>query len=222
VRSPRTLGPRWRGAAAALAAALALGGAACGPATDAAPTDLDPAVSRRQLDELTVARPASMRGYSRAQFPHWSSTGENCDIRDTVLRRDGTDIKLRGCNVVGGRWLSRYDNETVTEPSMVDVDHVVPLANAWRSGAATWTDERREAFANDTTRPQLLAVTRASNRAKGDQDPAQWKPPNRESWCRYAQDWITVKHHWRLSVTSAERTALTRMLETCTWPNSPS
>ena len=78
---------------------------------------------------------------------------------------------------------------------------------------------KRSDFANDLTRPQLIAVSRASNRAKGDQNPAQWKPTNRNHWCRYAQDWIAVKSFWRLSVTSAEKAALADMLETCTWPD---
>jgi hypothetical protein len=194
---------------------LALGGAGCVPQAATPPPAVDPAVSRRQLDELTVARPISMRGYDRERFPHWASTGENCDVRDSVLRRDGTDVRLRGCNVVDGQWVSPFDGRTVTTTSGVDIDHLVPLANAWRSGAARWTDARREAFANDLTRPQLIAVTRTSNRAKGDKDPAQWKPPNTAYWCRYAQDWVAVKRHWRLTVVAGEKIALIRMLETC-------
>lgn len=167
------------------------------------------------LDELTVAPPAPMRGYSRNRFPHWRKTGVNCDVRDTVLQRDGTDVELERCNVVGGNWVSPYDGLTLSDPSKVDIDHMVPLANAWRSGAAEWDDQQRGDFANDLTRPQLFAVSATSNRAKGDQDPSQWKPPQREYWCTYAEDWIEVKHHWRLSVTSAEKAALLDMLDTC-------
>ena len=70
---------------------------------------------------------------------------------------------------------------------------MVPLANAWRSGAGKWTEEQRTEFANDLTRPQLMAVSAASNRSKGDQDPSQWKPPQKDYWCEYAQRWIAVK-----------------------------
>jgi hypothetical protein len=207
--------PGSRLGAAALAAVLALGGAGCVPQPPAPAPIVDPAASRRQLDDLKVARPASMRGYERELFPHWATTGENCDVRDSVLRRDGHEIRLRGCNVVGGRWLSPYDGLTVASVSAVDIDHMVPLGNAWRSGASRWTQQRRAAFANDLVRPQLMAVTRASNRSKGDRDPAEWKPPSRTYWCRYAQDWIAVKHHWRLTVIAGEKIALIRMLETC-------
>lgn len=207
---------------AAVTAAVTLGGlASCTTPTDPDPEpDPTPSASstreaERQLEELAVREPGSMRGYSRKRFPHWDRTGANCDVRDSVLQRDGRNVRLDGCNVVGGEWFSVYDNLTLTDPSEVDIDHVVPLANAWRSGAASWNDEQRGEFANDLTRPQLIAVSRTSNRAKGDQDPSQWKPPNRDYWCQYAEDWIAVKHHWQLSVTSAEKAALSDMLETC-------
>lgn len=192
---------------------------ATGCSVDVEPTPASPSSSsgdaRTQLNELAVAAAGSMRGYSRDRFPHWRTTGRNCDVRDTVLQRDGEDIKLTGCNVVDGRWVSAYDKRTLHSPAEVDIDHMVPLANAWRSGADEWNDERRGDFANDLDRPQLLAVSSSSNRSKGDQDPSQWRPKNREYWCTYAESWIAVKHHWRLTVTAAEKTALTEMLETC-------
>jgi len=183
-----------------------------GPSSDAGGTRGNAAAL---LDELTVASARSMRGYSRDRFPHWRKAGRNCDVRDTVLERDGEDIEVSGCNVVGGRWVSVYDNRTLSDPSEVDIDHIVPLANAWRSGANEWDDAKRGDFANDLDRPQLLAVSAKSNRAKGDQDPSQWKPPNRDYWCEYAQNWITVKHYWKLTVTQAEKDALADMLDSC-------
>jgi len=192
-----------------------VGVASCGSEDTLPPRPSSSAGPRALLEELTVAPAGSMRGYSRNRFPHWRDVGKNCDIRDTVLQRDGTDIKLSGCNVVGGRWSSRYDGRVLTDPADVDIDHMVPLANAWRSGANRWDDEKRGDFANDLDRPQLFAVSKSSNRSKGDQDPSQWRPPDRNDWCQYAEDWITVKHYWRLSVTDAEKAALGDMLESC-------
>lgn len=212
----RTPSSAWRAAAVTLIAALALGGvAACVPAGEPEPAAPSAGQAQALLDQLTVASSGSMRGYSRARFPHWRKAGDNCDVRDTVLRRDGEEVRLDGCNVVGGRWLSGYDNRAFLDPSDLDIDHVVPLANAWRSGADEWDDARRGDFANDLTRPQLIAVSASSNRAKGDQDPSQWKPPNRDHWCQYARDWIAVKHYWGLSVTSDEKAALADMMEGC-------
>jgi hypothetical protein len=92
---------------------------------------------------------------------------------------------------------------------------MVPLADAWRTGADKWTDERRSQFANDLTAPQLLAVSAASNRGKGDQDPASWKPSNQAYWCTYATNWVIVKHSYQLFVTQAEHDALANMLTSC-------
>jgi len=176
---------------------------------------VDTGTARAELASLVIAKPASMTGYSRDKFPHWRNAGPNCDVRDAVLIRDGDDIKKDGCNVTGGSWKSWYDGKTVTTLDTVDIDHMVPLANAWRSGAADWTTEKRSDFANDLDRPQLFAVSASSNRSKGDQSPDQWKPPSRDAWCAYARDWITVKTHWKLTVTEPEKAALGDMLSTC-------
>jgi hypothetical protein len=172
-------------------------------------------VAVAQLKKLTVGTAGSMKGYSREKFPHWRSTGSNCDVRDSVLKRDGTKVKVSGCNVVAGTWTSAYDGVVLNSPTKVDIDHMVPLANAWRSGAAAWTTDKRGDFANDLTDPQLIAVSASSNRAKGDQDPSTWKPKASGSWCEYAEDWIAVKTVWKLTVTTAEKAALTDMLEKC-------
>jgi hypothetical protein len=180
-----------------------------------APTSASDSTATADLDTLIVAKAASMKGYSREKFPHWRSAGSNCDVRDTVLKRDGEKVKFSGCNVVAGTWNSVYDDQLLTSPTKVDIDHMVPLAAAWRSGAAEWSTEERGDFANDLDRPQLFAVSASSNRSKGDQDPSTWKPPAREHWCTYAEDWIAVKTYWKLTVTTAEKAALTDMLETC-------
>jgi hypothetical protein len=171
--------------------------------------------AQTELGKLKIAKAGSMRGYSREKFPHWNTTGSNCDVRDTVLKRDGTKVKVSGCNVVAGTWTSIYDGDKITDPGKVDIDHMVPLANAWRSGANAWTTEKRQDFANDLDDPQLVAVSASSNRSKGDQDPSTWKPERSAVWCEYAQDWITVKSKWKLTVTTAEKAALTDMLEKC-------
>jgi hypothetical protein len=167
------------------------------------------------LAKLTVAKAGSMSGYSRAKFPTWRKTGTNCDTRDSVLKRDGTNVKTSGCNVVAGTWKSIYDDALLNSPTKVDIDHLVPLANAWRSGAAAWTTAKREDFANDLKDPQLVAVSASSNRSKGDQDPSTWKPKDKTEWCKYATNWVTVKTVWKLTVTTAEKSALSDMLETC-------
>lgn len=210
-RTPRLL----LSVATAILALTAAAGCEIVPIDSPAGADPNAADAAAELERLTVAKAGSMRGYSRAKFPHWRSTGKNCDVRDSVLQRDGTNVKTSGCNVVAGTWRSRYDDKVLDSPTKADVDHMVPLANAWRSGASGWTTDEREDFANDLDRPQLFAVSQSSNRGKGDQDPSTWKPSAPGTWCGYAQDWIAVKSYWRLTVTTAEKAALTDMLEEC-------
>ncbi|MFI5867329.1 HNH endonuclease family protein [Streptomyces sp. NPDC051546] len=119
------------------------------------------------------------------------------------------------CKAVSGTWVSVYDGITVTDAGKLDIDHMVPLANAWRSGAGSWTAQRRKEFANDLTRPQLLAVSAATNRGKGDQGPEDWQPPAKAYWCTYATAWTNVKSSYQLTVTEAEKKKLTEMLGTC-------
>jgi Protein of unknown function (DUF1524) len=97
----------------------------------------------------------------------------------------------------------------------VDIDHVVPLADAWRTGASSWTTAQRQAYANDLTDSQLIAVTDNVNQKRGDSSPEAWKPPLTGYWCTYAEMWIAVKHKWNLTVSSAEKSALTDMLGHC-------
>jgi hypothetical protein len=197
---------------------------ACGPVdgspatagTAATTGTLPRAEALQQLETLAVGEWASMSGYSRDRFDHWSTQTDGCDTRDEVLRRDGTAVTVTAdCKIVEGTWFSVYDGETFSDPQSVDIDHMVPLANAWRTGASAWSDEQREQFANDLERPQLHAVGRSVNRSKGDQDPSQWRPPRATYWCAYAQDWVAVKAYWQLSVTADEKAALTEMLDTC-------
>ena len=157
-------------------------------------------------------------GYERDLFPHWDYLGDGCDVRDAVLIRQAVEGPSTGtsCPVGSGVWFSAYDGVTVRDPSLLDIDHMVPLAEAWGSGARRWTTAVREAFANDLAyRKSLIAVTASSNRSKGDQDPAQWLPPRTDYRCRYVSSWIGVKYRWRLSVDASEQAALRVLVTGC-------
>lgn len=157
-----------------------------------------------------------MNGYDRDEFPHWTNHGENCNTRELVLKRDGDDVETGAdCYPTSGSWSSPYDGQTWTDPSDLDIDHLVPLAEAWRTGAADWTREEREQFANDLEGVNLLAVTDSVNQSKGDSGPEAWKPPLKSYWCTYATDWIDVKHTWDLTVDEEEKAALAEMLDRC-------
>ncbi|MFG1842914.1 HNH endonuclease family protein [Micromonospora sp. NPDC049175] len=186
------------------------------PASATPPGIPSKATAQSQLNALTVAAQGSSSGYSRDLFPHWITISGSCNTREQVLKRDGTSVVVdSSCAATSGRWYSAYDGATWTAASDVDIDHVVPLAEAWRSGANSWTTSRRQSFANDLTRPQLIAVTDNVNQSKGDQDPSTWQPSVSSYRCTYSKMWITVKYNWGLTLQSSEKSALQSMLNTC-------
>jgi Protein of unknown function (DUF1524) len=166
------------------------------------------------VDQLRVAPEASDAGYDRDLFNHWTDADfDGCDTRCEVLEVERrTDLS----SVPGGGWLSIYDGYSTPDATDLEIDHVVALAEAWRSGANTWDPARREAFANDLDAPgALVAVTASSNRSKSDRDPASWQPPNREAWCEFARGWVTTKVRWALTADQAEVDTLRNMLGGC-------
>jgi len=197
--------------------------------TSAAPTTAvaESASTRDRLAVLSIDDRQIPQGtYHREEWPHWADVdGNGCDARQDALvvwsvvaatvNRSGT------CKVVAGSWVSPYDGVTSNNPSDFDVDHLVPLENAFRSGGWAWSTERRRAFANNPG--ELVVASASSNRSKGSDPPNEWRPTNRDSWCAYADGWVKVKSAWGLTVTTSERDALGQMLDTCgiagpVWP----
>ncbi len=202
--------------------------AACYPAglgngrEDAATPASSPAGASKALGKIEVSPPGSMIGYSREQFPHWSDAQENgwdapspsCDVREAALIRDGEVVEVGdGCDVSSGEWLDPYTGSTYADPADIDIDHVVPLAEAWRSGASSWDEASRESYANDPN--VLLSVEDNANQSKGDKGPEAWKPPREAVWCDYATQWIGIKEGYDLTVDEWEKAALEEMLGTC-------
>jgi hypothetical protein len=184
-------------------------------ASAALPTPVSGATARTYLASLTVAT-ENRTGYDRDLFPHWITQSGACNTRETVLKRDGSNVVTdSACAATSGSWYSPYDGATWSAASDVDIDHLVPLAEAWDSGASGWTTSRRQSFANDLTRPQLIAVTDDVNQAKGDQDPATWMPSRTAYRCTYVRAWVQVKYYYGLSVDSAEKSALQSYLASC-------
>lgn len=212
IRSPKLLRPAVAVFVLVAAATLTL----TGPATATPPGIPSESTARTWLSTIRVAPLGTSDGYSRDLFPHWWTVTGTCNTREMVLQRDGTNVVVdSSCAAISGSWYSPYDGATWRAASDVDIDHVVPLSNAWRTGARSWTTAKREAFANDRYHPQLIAVTDNVNQAKGDQSPDQWKPPLTSYWCTYAKMWVASKYEWGLWVTSTERSALYGMLDRC-------
>ncbi|TYB45337.1 HNH endonuclease family protein [Actinomadura chibensis] len=186
------------------------------PASATPPNIPSAATAASRLAELTVAAESHGDTYDRSLFPHWITISGTCNTRETVLKRDGTNVVTdSSCAATSGSWYSPYDGATWTQASDLDIDHMVPLAEAWASGAWSWTTARRQSYANDLGGPELWAVTDNVNQAKGDKDPAEWQPSRAAFRCTYARAWIQVKWYYGLTVDGAEKNALTTMLGTC-------
>lgn len=163
--------------------------------------------------------PTSHTGYARDLFNVWSdANGDGCNTRAEVLKAETTSpVTLHGtCTIDTGSWYSAYDGTWFTNAGDVDIDHFVPLSEAWKSGAWQWSSQTRVAYGNDLGyAASLLAVSASSNRSKSDQDPAQWLPTNRDFYCDYAATWVAVKWRWNLTVDSPERATLSNILSGC-------
>lgn len=176
---------------------------------------------QKAIDSIKVADEVRT-GYVRTKFKHWitiSRSGQiGCDSRKSVIIDEALIKPTIGkdCALTGGKWLSIYDNVEVTDAGKLDVDHMVPLAEAWDSGASSWTDLKRQQYANDMTDPRhLIAVTGSSNRSKSDQDPADWVPTNKSYTCEYIANWVSIKVRWGLSIDAKEKAALIADLKGC-------
>ena len=171
------------------------------------------------LAALRTAPEDRSRRYDRAVFGYgdgpFDPDGDGCWTRREVLIRDAVGpLRVgRGCRLTG-TWRSVYDGRTTTDPDAFSLDHLVPLAEAWRSGADRWSRDRLVAYGNDVGyRWSLVAVTASVNEDKGDQDPATWLPS--QGRCTYAGAWVAVKTRWRLAVDARERAALAALLTRC-------
>lgn len=184
------------------------------PAADPLPQEESSAAAgglQHLIASLPVAPESEAASYERTLFGgSWiDADDDGCDTRCEVLATTRLP-QLAGLPV--GGWLSGYDGYTTDDAGELDIDHTVPLAEAWRSGASSWDGSRRLAFANDVDHPgALVAVTAASNRSKGDKDPASWQPPRTEAWCDYVIAWVTTKLRWELTADEAEVRALSNM-----------
>lgn len=184
----------------------------------AGPAGAETASAASLVSRLTVESESGSATYVRSAFQHWIDADSDCqDARAEVLQQETRApvefTTSSRCTVRSGSWLSPYDGVTWTLASDVDIDHMIPLKEAWESGARSWTPSRRRDFANDLAYgATLVAVTDNVNQSKGDRDPSQWLPPLTSSRCLYAIQWAQVKIRWSLSVDVAERSALSSIL----------
>ncbi len=215
----------------ALAIAVSVGCASVSGAQSSAPTKKSPTTTvakkkKKATTTTTIVKGATSptildvlgtiqvmnehpQGYARSLFKHWvDADGDGCDTREEVLIAESItkpQVDAYGCKVVEGDWFSPYEGGTYTQPGDLDIDHMVPLKEAWDSGAWNWTATQRQAYANDLSDPRpLIAVLNSQNRSKSDKDPSNWIPPQASYTCTYLANWVAIKAHWNLSMDQSE------------------
>jgi hypothetical protein len=176
---------------------------------------LDTAIAADEIQIRTAAE--RLGGYDRNLFKHWIDADKNgCDTRKEVLIAEAIVKPKKGpkCALTGGKWVSAYDGKTYTKDASLDIDHMVPLAEAWRSGAWAWTAKQRQDFANDLTDSRaLIAVTASANRSKGDQDPKTWLPSKGK--CSYIESWVAIKVRYSLTFDIGELSVIQSYFTSC-------
>lgn len=172
------------------------------------------------LNQLEVKGRAPKTDYARTQFGNGWQIKEGCDMRNTILARDMTDLKIsEDCKVQEGSLNDPYTGLNIKfirgpdTSAKVQIDHVVALSNAWQTGAQLLAEEERIALANDPL--NLLAVDGPENQIKGDGDAATWLPKYKPYRCAYIIRQIEVKARYNLWVTPAEKAAMVKVLDKC-------
>jgi len=203
---------------------------AAAPAAPAAPAPANPSTvdaahASAMLDSIPVKGRAPKTGYTREAFgPAWSDTDHNgCDTRNDILARDLSNETFKpgtnNCVVTTGTLADKYTGTTIDfirgqdTSTAVQIDHIVPLSDAWQKGAQQLSADQRKELANDPL--NLMAADGPTNSAKGDKDAATWLPPNKAFRCEYVSHQVAVKAKYHLWVTQAEHDAIAGALATC-------
>ena len=185
------------------------------------PPAATPTVNSIVLTISVAELAADLPGYDRDDWRHWTDADGDCQNarHETLIEESRIPVSFkdeRRCQVASGEWAGPYTGTLVTEASDLDIDHMVPLANAHRSGGWQWPEDRKELYANYLDYPgHLVAATQRANRTKSDKGPEAWRPDDRAYWCQYALDWIEIKRSWELTATPDEADALREMVESC-------
>lgn len=188
--------------------------------TSPSTTSTTTAVGTTLLPLAIVDAPAAPH-YDRAEFGNWNDPDGDCQNTraELLITRSAAPVTFTtasDCTVATGSWTDPWSGLTSTVAHDFDIDHTVPLANAWRSGAWQWNRAQRVTYANDLgDADHLVTVIASENRSKGDDGPEAWRPAEQASWCKYATVWDHIKAKWRLSATTAEWAALKEMAATC-------
>lgn len=156
--------------------------------------------------------------YNRDNWKHWIDKDYDCqnERAETLIRHSIINVSFKtnkNCLVVSGKWLDPYTNKIFTKASEVDIDHIVPLKEAYLSGGKDWDRLKKKEFANDPY--NLLPVYKSENRKKGAKDIANYLPLNKDYHCKYVNRWISIKDKYDLTIDNKEKEVIIEVLNGC-------
>lgn len=200
------------------------GGTGLPPGT--APSDSKPVVDVEQIK----TGPTEKVAYDRKEWNHWITLRTCWDVRDEVLVRDAvpgsvvlldkndavtTDVN-KACKVKSGTWIDPYSGVTMTDPSGIDIDHVVPLKYTATHGGQAWDKKKKEEYANSLSySSHLLATSAKENRSKSDKGPSKYQPKDKNYYCAYGTEWLTITTTWDLAIPDEDKQKIKEMVATC-------
>jgi len=181
------------------------------------------------LNEITVTKEIKGNDYKRrSHFGDWiDADNDSQNTRQEVLANESlmpVTWSNDGKKVLSGLWYDPFTDKTFTHPNrqtgskyaILQIDHIVPLKEAWQSGAKKWTKQQRINYSNDmTNNGHLIAVHGGTNGSKGYKDPAEWMPPNKDFHCGYALTWTAIKVEWQLTMDQTEFDTIKAILSGC-------
>lgn len=171
---------------------------------------------RDRLAKLAVVESAT-QSFDKSVWNQWVDEDEDCqDTRQEVLIRDSwgtvTFKTENKCEVLSGQWHGAYTGEIVTDPRLLVVSNLVPLAHAHRLGGSSWDEGLRRRYANDLSLRHLRVFKASNHRERRDRGPEHWLPEVEDRNCRYISDWIDVKVRWRIGMSADEKETLETLI----------
>lgn len=156
-----------------------------------------------ELGEQNKKYYSGKSSYKREDWKHWIDEDlDGLNTRQEVLKNTSL-VKpvIANGKVISGKWYDPYTGNYFTNTADLDIDHLVPLQNAYQSGGSNWSKEKKMKYANYLgDKYHLVAVSKDINRSKGSKSPVDWLPPNKKYQCEYVRNWYKIKTKWGLTI----------------------
>jgi len=167
---------------------------------------------------MAISSVLAANEYDRSSYGGWIDADSDCQdtrVEELIAHAESYSLSENGCLVVSGRWFDPYTETYFTDPSKLDIDHIVPLEWAHQHGAEKWPDARKKEFANDPE--NLIPVSASANRSKGSKGFLKWLPNvnSRTSQCAYILHFSYIMSKYDLAHNGQEKVMAERVIGNC-------